>query len=51
MDILEMMKSIKNVKMTEEMELRIINNITIVISNNAMGEILINKDVKENTEQ
>lgn len=51
MDILKMMKSIKNVKMTEEMKQRIINNISTVINNNETGEILINKDVKENTEQ
>lgn len=51
MDILKMMKSIKNVKMTEEMKQRIIDNLSNVISNNETEEILTDKDVKENTEQ
>lgn len=51
MDILKMMKSIKTVKMTEEMKQRIIDNILGVISNSEIGESLIDKDVKENTEQ
>lgn len=51
MDILKMMKSIKNVKMTEEMKQRIIDNILSVISKNETGEILIDKDVKENMGQ
>ena len=50
MDILKMIKSIKNVKMTEEMKQCIIDNISGVINNSEIVESLIDKDVEENTE-